>query len=400
MPTTVDILQKYNQIHILDVLSRGKKIPVLEDMNLEGLLKYAKQLGSSLVDFNSISCKMIEDLSIEDIQKIERQKDMYYKLGTSQLKEQKMAVIILSGGQGSRLGYNHAKGMYDVGIKRSVSIFELLVNSLVQRVKEIDVPIPLFIMTSRGNHEEIQQFFVQHDFFGYPKRYVEFFVQNEYPALDSEGKLFLTQDDELLMLPSGNGDWYEMLVKSKILDKPQYNNIEWFNVVSVDNPLQKMADPIFWGATISSECDVGAKVIRKSTPEEKMGVICRVDGKPTIIEYYEFPATLKYQKTESGEYKYQYGVTLNYIFKKTALDACRNLDLPFHYVSKSVRINSDTNIVLIKPEKLILDMISYFDKICAYEIVREKEFAPIKNRSGIDSVETARALLQMNGVVL
>ena len=400
MNRIAEILHKYDQLHILEPNASEKQLELLANIDLEKLLRDYKELSTSPLGIRRFALDSIDVLPVESIQKIQCNKERYYNLGIDQLKCQKLAVVILSGGQGSRLGYNHAKGMYNVGTTRSVSIFELLINSLKRLVRAAGVPIPLYIMTSADNHEEIQQFFVQHNYFGYSDQYIEFFMQNEYPALDSDGKIYLTSDNELLMLPSGNGDWYEVLVKSGILDKPQYRNVEWFNVVSVDNPLQNMADPIFLGATLSAECDVGAKVIKKVSPQEKVGVICNVEGKPKIIEYYELPDAMMHEKTESGEYKYQYGVTLNYLFRKSALDSHKNLDLPFHYVSKSVHVNTDTNIMLKKAETLILDMISHYNKVCAYEIIREKEFAPIKNLSGNDSVETARALLIRNGINL
>lgn len=401
MAAVGEILQKYGQFHVLEMLSAGKQYPSLEKIDLEKLLKHARPAAlSQLTDNAKVSFDTIEPLPVETVQSIADRKADLYRLGISQLKEQKLAVVILSGGQGSRLGYHHAKGMFDVGITRSVSIFELLVNRLSRLSGEIGAPIPLFLMTSRDNHEEIQRFFAQQDYFGYSKNHVEFFVQNEFPALDADGNLFLTRDKELLMLPSGNGDWYDALAKSGILEKPQYRNVEWLNVVSVDNPLQYMADPVFLGATLTSSCNVGAKVIRKAAPEEKVGIVCSVEGRPGIIEYYDIPEAIRYEKTESGEYKYQYGVTLNYLFRKAALETYRNAELPLHYVSKSVQVDDGDSLVLKKAETLILDNISYFDSLCAYEIVREKEFAPIKNRSGVDSVETARALLEANGICL
>lgn len=400
MAAVGEILQKYGQHHVLEMLSAGKQYPMLEKIDLEKLLKHARPSAlSQLSDNAKVSFDTIEALPVETVQSIAGRKEALYRLGMALLMEQKLAVVILSGGQGSRLGYHHAKGMFDVGITRSVSIFELLVNRLSRLSGEIGAPIPLFLMTSRENHGEIQQFFDRHGYFGYAKDFVEFFVQNEFPALDADGNLFLTRDKELLMLPSGNGDWYDALTKSGILEKPQYRNVEWLNVVSVDNPLQYMADPVFLGATLASTCNVGAKVIRKAAPEEKVGIVCSVEGRPGIIEYYDVPEAIRYEKTESGEYKYQYGVTLNYLFRRAALDTYRNAELPLHYVRKSVQVGDD-NLVLKKAETLILDNISFFDSLCAYEIVREREFAPIKNRSGVDSVETARALLEANGICL
>lgn len=399
MATTAEILQKYGQSHILELLSAGKQFPSLEEIDLERLLKHAKQPASSQ-SINPLKLDSIEALPIETLQSISNKRDDLYELGISQLKEQKLAVVLLSGGQGSRLGFNHAKGMFNMGITRSISIFEILIQSLSRLMTEIEVPIPLFIMTSSENHEEVQQFFCQNNCFGYPQQYIEFFVQSEFPALDSEGNIYLTRDNEPLMLPNGNGGWYDALGRSGILDKPQYRSVEWMNVVAVDNPLQNMADPVFLGATLSLSCNAGAKVIRKAAPEEKVGIICKIEGNPQIIEYYDLPDSVRYEKTASGEYKYQYGVTLNYLFHKAALSSCKNLELPLHYVSKSVQVDADNRIILKKAETLILDMIPFCDSVCAYEIVREKEFAPVKNGSGIDSVETARVLLQRNGILL
>lgn len=365
----------------------------MEGIDLDRLLKHAKQ-SASFQSIAPLKLDTIDALPIETLQSIEKKRNHLYELGISQLKGQKLAVVLLSGGQGSRLGFNHAKGMFDIGITRSISIFEILLQNLSRLMAEIGAPIPLFIMTSYENHNEVQQFFRQHGSFGYPQQYIEFFVQSEFPALDSDGNIYLTQDNEPLMLPNGNGGWYDALVRSGILDKPQYSSVEWINVVAVDNPLQNMADPVFLGATIASSFHAGAKVIRKATPEEKVGIICKIKGRPQIIEYYDLPDSVRYEKTAAGEYKYQYGVTLNYLFHKTTLAACQKHELPLHYVSKSVRVDSDNCIMLKKVETLILDMIAFCDSVCAYEIVREKEFAPVKNATGTDSVETARVLLQ------
>lgn len=401
MSTTAEILKAYGQDHILELLSAGKSFPQLDKIDLERLLKNVQvSILPKSTEEVAFSGAVIEALPVEDIQSIEDKKDTLTQSGMDQLREKKLAVVILSGGQGSRLGFDHAKGMYDVGLTKSISIFELLVNSLSQLSEKVGAPIPLFIMTSTENNEEVQAFFHQHQCFGYPEESIDYFVQNQYPALDGEGNIYLTHEGKTLMLPSGNGDWYQALAGSGVLEKPQFQSVEWFNVVSVDNPLQNMADPVFLGATIGGSCEAGAKVIRKAVPEEKVGTICKVGGKPGIIEYYELPDELKYEKNESGEYKYQYGVTLNYLFHKPSLDACLDKTLPLHYVNKNVRVDEEHTVGLIKAETLILDMISFFDSACVFEIIREKEFAPIKNRVGVDSVDTARALLEQNGIQL
>ena len=182
-------------------------------------------------------------------------------------------------------------------------------------------------------------------------------------------------------------------------------NIEWLNVFSVDNVLQRINDPCFVGATILSGCDTGAKVVRKAAPDERVGVLCLEDGKPSIVEYYEMTDEMIHSKKENGDLLYNFGVTLNYLFKVSKLEEIMNNNMPAHVVEKKIPYvddNGDT----IKPEtpngykfeQLVLDMIHMMDDCLSYEVVRCKEFAPIKNKEGVDSLETARILMKENGI--
>lgn len=399
MSTTIDQLIKYNQTHVMDNMASNVNLRSLANVDLDKVLGTFRRSMTAL-DECVDSAESISELPVMDLQQIKEKESFLYTLGSNPIKEQRVAVVILSGGQGSRLGYNHAKGMLDIGITKSVSIFQLLIEKLKLRTSEMGKTIPVFIMTSNDNHNEIVCYFAEHNYFDYPKDYIEFFKQGELPALDLHGNIYITPNRDFLMLPSGNGDWYTALVNSSILNKMQYQAVEWFNVVSVDNPLQNMADPIFLGATLYSKCKMGAKVLKKVSPEEKIGMICRKNGIPGIIEYYDIPESIRYAKNESGEYKYQYGVSLNYVFNKAALDNILNSHLPLHYVPKNVRISPHCTVKLIKLETLICDIISFFETVCIYEIDRNSEFAPIKNKEGADSIDTARILLKHNGVAL
>lgn len=152
---------------------------------------------------------------------------------------------------------------------------------------------------------------------------------------------------------------------------------------------------------------VGAKVVRKASPDEKVGVMCLEDGKPSIVEYYELTDEMRHQKNEKGEYAYNFGVILNYLFRVSELERIMSHELPLHLVEKKIAC-LDENGNPVKPqepngykfEQLVLDMIHDMGTCLPYEVVREKEFAPIKNKEGVDSVETARVLLEKNGVVL
>ena len=175
----------------------------------------------------------------------------------------------------------------------------------------------------------------------------------------------------------------------------------------MDNVLQRICDPVFIGATIEKKCVVGAKVVKKSAPDEKVGVMCLEDGRPSIVEYYELTDELMNAKDEKGDPAYNFGVILNYLFDVAELERIVKEELPLHIVKKKIPY-IDENGELVKPEEpngykfenLVLDMIHQMASCLPFEVVREKEFAPIKNKTGVDSVESARVLIKKNGVTL
>ena len=179
------------------------------------------------------------------------------------------------------------------------------------------------------------------------------------------------------------------------------------NAFAVDNVLQRIADPCFIGAVLTGNYVCGAKVVRKADPEEQVGVLCLEDGKPSIIEYYEMSHEMNYARDEKGNYLYCFGVILNYLFRLDRLEAIAGDHMPVHVVEKKIPY-IDPDGTPHKPESpngykfetLILDMVHMMDNCLAYEVVREHEFAPVKNKTGVDSVDTARELLAKNGVTL
>ena len=185
------------------------------------------------------------------------------------------------------------------------------------------------------------------------------------------------------------------------------DGIEWLNVFAVDNVLQKIADPCFIGAVIATGSQSGAKVVSKAAPDEKVGVLCLEDGRPSIVEYYEMTEEMTTLRDESGRLAYNYGVILNYLFRVDSLEDSVGKTLPVHVVEKKIPY-IDENGSYIKPEKpngykfetLVLDMVHMQDNCLSYEVVRNKEFAPIKNKTGVDSLESARELMKENGIEL
>lgn len=399
-------LAVYDQTHLLKYygeLDNGRQKELLEQIDGTDF-SVVKNLNHR--ESGTERGKITPIVSME-IDEIEKKRPYFEDLGFSAIQKQKVGAVLLAGGMGTRLGSDEPKGVYNIGLTKDLYIFECLINNLLDVVKKADAWVPLFIMTSDKNHERTTEFFKEHDFFGYRKDMVWFFKQEMAPAVDFEGKVFLETKSKISTSPNGNGGWFVSLARNGLVDKIHEIGIEWLNIFAVDNVLQKIADPVFIGASIDSAVEVGAKVVRKAAPDEKVGVMCLEDGRPSIVEYYELTEQMKEERNEKGEYAYNFGVILNYLFSVSALERIMSRKLCLHIVEKKINY-LDENGNEIKPqepngykfEQLVLDMIHELESCLPFEVVREKEFAPIKNATGVDSVETARELLKKNGMVL
>ncbi len=399
-------LAKYGQEHVLkyyEELSEQEKYNLLTQIEETDMAVLASASKGAEVTERGV----IEPLGAMQLDEIEANKEAFTKEGIQAIKAGKVGAVLLAGGMGTRLGSDDPKGMYNVGLTRELYIFECLFNNLMDVVRQADAWIHLFVMTSDKNHTATVNFMKSHAFFGYREEYVHFFKQDMAAATDYNGKIYLEEKGKLSTSPNGNGGWFVSMQNAGLFEVLETEGIEWLNVFAVDNVLQKIADPCFVGATILKECAIGAKVVRKNAPDEKIGVICLEDGTPSIVEYYELTDELMNAKDANGDPAYYFGVILNYLFSVDALMEILNADLPLHIVEKKIPYLNEAG-ELVKPEspngykfeRLILDMIHKVPTCLPYEVVREKEFAPIKNKTGIDSVESARALLQLNGVEL
>lgn len=399
-------LAKYGQEHVL------KYYDELNEQEQEALLAQIEATDMSLLE----ACRHREDLEKKGVitplaamqlPEIEENREAFTALGLEAIRDGKVGAVLLAGGMGTRLGSDEPKGMYNVGLTRELYIFECLVNNLLDAVRQADAWIHLFVMTSDRNHEATVTFLKKHDYFGYRAEYVHFFMQEMAAATDHEGKIYLEEKGRLSTSPNGNGGWFISMKNAGLLELVKKEGIEWLNVFAVDNVLQRIADPCFVGATIQKNCAVGAKVVRKNAPDEKVGVMCLEDGRPSIVEYYELTEEMMNARDENGDPAYYFGVILNYLFRVQDLIGILDKHLPLHIVEKKIPYLNEAG-ELVKPdasngfkfENLVLDMIHQLENCLPYEVVREKEFAPIKNKTGVDSVESARALLRQNGVVL
>lgn len=399
----------YEMLTMLDQPQLIRHIETLTPAQQQKILRQITALDLSVLELDGSEQQRgkFEPLPAMTMDEIAKNADRFRKTGLAAIREGKVGAVLLAGGQGSRLGFEKPKGMFNVGLTRELTIFECLMNNLKAVVQEADAWIPLFIMTSVDNCADTQQFFAEHDYFGYSPANIWFFVQEQLPTLDLNGKLMLSAPDEVCTAPNGNGGWYASMERTGMLKVLQDTHIEWLNVFAVDNVLQRMADPCFIGAVIESGSSAGAKAVAKADPDERVGVLCSEDGIPSIVEYYEMTDEMRNCREPDGTLSYRFGVTLNYLFHVQSLNRTLNVHLPLHRAKKKVRHMALTG-EIIEPEEpnaykfetLALDMVRLQPDCLIYEIDRTREFAPIKNKEGADTVETARALLRLNGIEL
>lgn len=396
------LLKKYNQTQLLDYYGE------LDEEKRQELLD-----GIESIDFESFSAidfhseRKIGELSPADalsLKEIEAHRAEYEKAGLKALREGKVAAVLLAGGQGTRLGLDAPKGTFNIGVNKKLSIFACQFNNLLKVVEKAGVYPHVFVMTSVINNAQTVEFFKENSCFGYDKNKVRFYVQKTAPAVSFDGKILLEEKHKPVLTPNGNGGWYSSLAASecgKILAK---EGIEWLNVYGVDNVLQRICDPVFIGATVLSGLNCAGKFVKKACAEEKVGVLCKENGLPSVVEYYEMPDGKKTERNADGELKYNCGVILNYLFSVNKLNEINACKLPYHLAAKKIKCVCGGKVIVpdepngYKLETLAVDMIKLTGSCLGFEVEREKEFAPVKNMTGVDSVETARALLIKNGV--
>ena len=392
------LLQYYDE---LDENGKAKLLDAIENLNWS----FEEDLANP-VDMTGKG-RDIRPISGMRNAEIEARKAELEAIGVEAIKAGKVAAVLLAGGMGTRLGVDGPKGAYDIGITKPLYIFEQQMKNLLEVVEKCGVKVPLYIMTSDKNHEQTVAFWKAKDYFGYTEADVKFFKQDMAPAVDYNGKIILETKDMPALSPNGNGGWFASLQKAGLCEDLHARGVEWLNIYAVDNVLQRIADPVFVGATIESGVNCGAKAIFKTDPYEKVGVLCKDGEQPDIIEYYELTDEMANERDENGDLVYSYGVIMNYLFRLSKLEEIVDKKIPVHIVEKKIECLCEDGVTR-KPEKenghkfetLAVDLIKLMGSVLPYEVVREKEFAPIKNKTGVDSVESARELLKLNGVEL
>ena len=395
-------LKKYSQEHLLNGFEK------LNETKQKQLLEQIENTDFELINslYNNTRKEVeIPESQITPIEYLDKDKlNGYYKgfleTGEKAIRDGRLAAVTMAGGQGTRLGHKGPKGTFDIGLDSHKSLFELLSDSLKEQGKKYNVTIPWFIMTSRENNAETVEFFAKHKYFGYEKdKNIFFFEQGELPMVDTEGKILIGEDGLIKEAADGHGGIYEALVKNGMTKKMRELGVEWIFIGGVDNCLVKMVDPILMGIAIQKHVTAAGKSVVKANPQEKVGVFCKRNGRPSVVEYTEIPKEMSEATDKRGELIYGESHILCNLFNIDAVERMGSKPLPYHTAfKKATYIDKDGNKVVpdgpnaYKFEAFLFDAFGELDDMAILRVKREEEFAPVKNASGVDSPETAREL--------
>ena len=401
----IELLKIYNQEHIVNLINKldeGKKQDLIEQIKQIDFHQL-KELYDNTKKEIVIKENKIEPLPYMDKNKLSKiQKEEFENLGEQILKNGQYAVVTMAGGQGTRLGHIGPKGTFKLDVYgKGKYLFEILVENLKEANQKYGKIIPWYIMTSKENNKETIDFMEKHNYFGYDKNSVKFFAQSELPLLSLEGNLLIGKDMKIREASDGNGGTYSSLRASGALADMKEKGIKWVFIGSVDNALLKMADVTLLGMAIDKGVQIASKSVVKANPHERVGVFCKMNGHPKVIEYTEMPEKMAEEVDENGELKYGESHIMCNLYTIEAIEKISKETLIYHSaVKKNAYIDENGREVIptepnsYKFESFIFDAFEIFDDIAILRGKREDDFAPVKNKDGVDSPKTAKELYE------
>lgn len=402
---TYDLFLAYGQEHVFrgwDRISPQQKLAFLQQLkNVD--LDLVRSLSEEFI-LNGQQQKNVNGkfslpnvIPIAKNEEQQKQAEVAFKLGEEFLQSGKVGLILVAGGQGTRLGFAGPKGKFTVTPVKKKSLFQLHAEKILALSKRYQTSLPWYIMTSESNDAETKVFFSENSYFGLNPSDVIFFQQNMIPAVNESGQLFLQSEDRIFTNPDGHGGTLGALKKSGALQDMAERGLEQLFYFQVDNVLAKIGDPLFVGYHAQADSDMSCKVVEKNSPEEKVGVVGYADGDLTVIEYSDLPKELMFAKNEDGSLVYGAGSIAIHMLKRAFIEKLTDgsLNLPFHLAHKKIAHLNESG-EKIEPQKpngykfetFIFDALQYAANPVIMQVERKKEFSPVKNARGDNSLQT------------
>ena len=408
--------EKHGQSHVFDMIDINDK-SILEYLKKLSVEKLSEELerAQQWTKVNNPPLPLSKSFKF-DASKSSEMKSKINNVGEKAIKYGKVGAVIMSGGQGTRLGFDGPKGMYNFGLLSSKSIFQIHIERLLRISQLVNQNttnqdnittnlVPVYIMTSHLNDTQIRDYFESNNYFGYDKTSIYFFQQELKPCLSLDGKLIVENKNCISQAPDGNGGIYIALERSGALADMKSRGVEHLHVYGVDNVLTRAADPLFIGLCIHENAQVGKKVVWRAHKSEKVGVTVEIDGKMEILEYSEIPSDLADAEDDSGKLKYGAANICNhYLSVEFIEEILPKLNNVYHVCKKKIPYFDNVTNTTIKPEAVngykfelfIFDIFPFATRWTVMEVDRVDEFAPIKNAPGSASDGPEHAVAMLN----
>jgi UDP-N-acetylglucosamine/UDP-N-acetylgalactosamine diphosphorylase len=323
--------------------------------------------------------------------------------GEEILRQGKLAVFLVAGGQGTRLGFDGPKGCFPIGPVTDRTMFEIQAQKIRGLARRAGCRVPWYIMTSDATDGDTREVFERRQCFGIDPADVRIFHQEMVPAFSFEGRMLLERPDRIFESPNGHGGALTALESSGSLDDMEDRGIDTIFYFQVDNPLVKIGDPTYLGFHADARAEMSCKVVRKVDPAQKVGVVARVDGRVSMVEYTELRDRQRFARDADGQLVFWAGnVAIHLLSTGFVRRVAANAGelLPYHVSAKKIpTVDSEGRPVHPdepngnKLERFVFDALPAADGVCVVETDPSEEFSPIKNASGASSPESSRRAL-------
>lgn len=400
-----ELIEENNQQHLLKYIEMANEkqkeelISEIEDIDFEKLKKLYeisnrnkdKAIASCIIEHTKFTDKY--KLSEEDFNRLKQ-------LGEESIRNGEYAVATMAGGQGTRLGHKGPKGTFLLNINpKPKFLFQIIADNLKRVNEQYGIVLNWYIMTSSENNDMTIDFFKEHNYFEYPQENIMFFEQGNLPILSEDGKLLIDEKFHIKIAAEGNGGIYKAMKLKGVIANMKQKGIKWVFIGAVDNALLNMVDPILLGLTKFESNEVASKTVVKISPHENVGVFCKKNSVPAVIEYTELPTQMAEETDEDGELLFGESHIMCNLFSINAIEKISETELPYHSAHKKANYMKENGEIFVasepnayKYEAFIFDGFGLFDDISILRGRREEDFAPIKNKEGNDSPETAISL--------